>query len=83
VTYPGVATPANYTYDTDHYYTGGTDPRSIPLPSVVYDNGRLQSVTDALNQTTRYSYNLTTNTTTVTNPDGGIQTRSTTPMATC
>jgi len=31
-------------------------------------------VTDALNQTTHYAYDLTTNTTTVTFPDGGIQT---------
>ena len=75
VTYPGVATPAQYQYDATHLYTSGTNPRGYALPSIVYDaNGRLQSVTDALNQTTQYSYNLTTNTTTVTNPDGGIQT---------
>src|SRR5579883_2518764 len=72
VTYPGVATPAQYTYDPMHLYTGGTDPRGNALPSVTYDAaGRLQSVKDALGQTTGYAYNLSTNTTTVTNPDGG------------
>ena len=36
-----------------------------------YSNGQLQSVTDAVGNTTQYSYNVATNTTTVTNPDGG------------
>ena len=69
VTYPGLTTPAQYTYNTTHLYTGGTDPRGNALPSTTYDSsGRLQTVTDALRQTTSYAYNLTTNTTTVTNP---------------
>ena len=69
VTYPGIATPAKYTYDPTHLYTGGTDPRGNALPATVYDSsGRLQSVTDALGQKTSYAYNTATNTTTVTNP---------------
>jgi YD repeat-containing protein len=72
VTYPGVANPASYTYDGAHLYTGGADPRGNPLPSAQYDtDGRLQSVTDALNQTISYVYDLASHTTTVTNPDGG------------
>jgi RHS repeat-associated protein len=75
VTYSGVATPAQYQYDATHLYTGGTDQRGNPLPTAVYDaNGRLISATDALNQTTSYAYDLTTNTTTVTFPDTGVQT---------
>jgi YD repeat-containing protein len=59
VTYPGITTPAQYTYDTVHLYTGGTDPRGNALPSTTYDSsGRLQTVTDALAQTTSYAYNV-------------------------
>jgi YD repeat-containing protein len=82
VTYPpnnsGVYPVAQYIYRADHLYTAGTDPRSNPLPSTTYDSsGRLQSttltMTDAVNPpatyTTSYSYNLSTNTTTITYPD--------------
>jgi RHS repeat-associated protein len=69
VTYPGITTPAQYTYNTAHLYTGGTDPRGNALPSTTYDtSGRLQTVTDALSQTTSYAYNVAGNTTTTTYP---------------
>src|SRR5262249_23319402 len=69
VTYPGVATPATYTYDTTHLYTGGKDPRNNALPSTVYDtSGRLQSVTDALGQKTSYAYDLSLNKKKITYP---------------
>ena len=69
VTYPGIATPAQYTYDSTNLYTGGTDSRGNPLPVTSYDtSGRLQTVTNALNQTTSYAYDLTGQTTTVTYP---------------
>ncbi|MDR3426072.1 PKD domain-containing protein, partial [Silvimonas sp.] len=80
VTYPNTATPSTYTYDANHLYLSGTDARSNPLPVTTYYtatdtdlnglplNGRLQSVQDALGQTTSYAYNLATNTTTVTYP---------------
>jgi RHS repeat-associated protein len=75
VTYPGVATPAQYTYDLTHLYTGGTDPRGKALPSTTYDTaGRLQTVTDAKNQTTSYAYTVATNTTAITYPDMGTAT---------
>ncbi len=64
-----------------HYYAGGTDGRCNPLPSTSFypagqmDTsgnysvaGKLQSVTDAAGKTTTYTYNLATNTTTVTYP---------------
>ena len=80
VTYPGQSQASTYTYAADHYYTGGTDARGNPLPSSTYFgqtdtdpnglplNGRLQSVSDALSETTSYAYNLATNTTTITYP---------------
>jgi RHS repeat-associated protein len=75
VKYPGVATAARYTY-TDHYYTGGTDPRGKALPSTeYYADGRLKSVTDARDQTSRFAYDLATYTTTITNPDTGTVVR--------
>ncbi|SPF46811.1 hypothetical protein SBA4_3570010 [Candidatus Sulfopaludibacter sp. SbA4] len=72
ITYPGVSTSTQYTYDLTHLYTGGTDSRNNPLPSTTYDtSGRLQSVTDAALQTTSYAYDLTNRITTVTYPDTG------------
>jgi RHS repeat-associated protein len=80
---PGTPAPntSTYTYDPTfiHLYAGGTDGRCNPLPtSNYYSDGRLQSVTvspgnGAASYTTGYAYDLTTNTTTVTNPDGGHQ----------
>jgi RHS repeat-associated protein len=79
VTYPNTPQPSTYTYDSNHFYLSGTDFRSDPLPVTTYydstnDNGnssldgRLASVTDGLNETTSYAYDLSTNTTTVTYP---------------
>ncbi|MGD0733384.1 MAG: DUF2341 domain-containing protein [Terracidiphilus sp.] len=80
VTYPNTTQPSTYTYDASHLYLSGTDFRNNPLPVTTYYtatdtdpnglplNGRLQSVSDALGQTTSYAYNLATNTTTVTYP---------------
>jgi RHS repeat-associated protein len=79
---PGTSAPntSTYTYDANHLYLSGTDGRCNPLPSSTYYtsaetdpnglplNGRLQSVSDALGETTSYAYNLATNTTTVTYP---------------
>ncbi len=79
----GVSTSntSQYTYYPGHYYESGTDGRCNPLPSTSYyaagemDTsgvysvaGKLQSVSDALGETTSYAYNLSTNTTTVTYP---------------
>jgi YD repeat-containing protein len=73
---PDVATNVSYTYNTDHLLLTSTDARGNPeATATYYSDGRLQSITDALNQTTSYAYNLTTNTTTTTNPDGGVETR--------
>jgi RHS repeat-associated protein len=72
---------STYIYDSNHLYTGGTDALCHVLPSTAYYpsgtldangnslTGRLQSVTDALGETTGYAYNLATNTTTVTYPN--------------
>jgi RHS repeat-associated protein len=80
VTYPNTSQPSTYTYAANHYYTGGTDFRSNPLPTTAYYgptdsdpnglplNGRLESTTDGLGETTSYAYNLATDTTTVTHP---------------
>jgi RHS repeat-associated protein len=92
VTYPNTSQPSTYTYAANHYYTGGTDFRSNPLPTTAYYgsedldpnglplNGRLASTTDALNETTSYAYNLNTNTTTVTYPQDSTGARGTATM---
>jgi YD repeat-containing protein len=55
-----------------HFFHSGTDPRGNTVATTTYyPDGRLETVTDALNKTTRYTYDLVTNTTTITNPDGG------------
>jgi YD repeat-containing protein len=80
VTYPNTSQPSTYTYDTNHLYLSGIDARGNPLPVTTYFgptdtdpnglplNGRLESESDALGETTGYAYNLATNTTTVTYP---------------
>ena len=80
VQYPGIATPSYYHYYPNHFYNFGTDFRGNKLPVATYYDvgqidphgnsltGRLASTTDALNETTSYAYDLTTNTTTVTYP---------------
>jgi RHS repeat-associated protein len=74
---------AEYPDAPAHFYAGGTDGRCNPMPSTNYFGsgevdaegnslaGKLESVTDGLGETTSYSYNLSTNTTTVTYPPDG------------
>jgi YD repeat-containing protein len=65
------AAVAHYNYDpTDlHLYNGGQDARGIALPATAYTDGRLTSVTDAMAQITRYAYDTTAHSTTITYPD--------------
>lgn len=82
---PGSANPISVTYSYTnpsypHLFTSANDPRgNTAVVSTYYPDGRLASVKDALNNTTYYSYDLTTSTvtytTTITNPDGGITTQ--------
>ena len=75
VTLPDTPTPVTYTYDASHLLLKAVDARGNPAATATYySDGRLESVTDALGQTTRYAYDLLANTTTVTNPDGGVET---------
>jgi RHS repeat-associated protein len=80
VTFPALTAPAQYTYASDHSLLTQVDPNGNTTTNTYDSNGRLQtatgpSVTGAngspTQYVTQYSYNLTTNTTTVTNPDGG------------
>jgi RHS repeat-associated protein len=92
VTYPNTSQPSTYTYATNHYYLSGTDFRGYCLPSALYYPsgetdangnsiaGKLESVTDALNETTNYAYNLSTNTTTVEYPPDASGNRGTATM---
>jgi RHS repeat-associated protein len=75
VSYPGLTTSETYTYFTDHSLKSETDPRGNTSSATYYtdpaDAGRLQSITDTMQNTWSYSYNLSTNTTTTTNPPDG------------
>jgi YD repeat-containing protein len=63
---------STYTYDSNHLYTGGTDALCHVLPATAYYpsgkrdangnsmTGRLQSVTDAMGNTTSYEYLIAT-----------------------
>ncbi len=87
VTYPGLTQPETYMYLPDHSLQSETDPRGNTSSSVYYSSandggqsqldGRLFSVTDTMSNTWNYSYNLTTNTTTITNPTDGQGNRGT------
>lgn len=73
VTLPGITTPIRYTYDPGHRLLTQRDPRGNLATVTTYTpDGRVESVTDGVGNTTRYSYNLAENTTTTTNPDGGV-----------
>jgi RHS repeat-associated protein len=76
--------PATFSYlPGTHLYQSGTDSRGNPLPLITYYeaadfdannlplNGRMKSVTDALSETTGYTYDLVKNSTTVTYPPDG------------
>ena len=69
---PGTAAHDAYTYSTDHLLTGETDPRGNATSAQYFPDGRLKSVTDGFGNTTSYTYNVATNTTTTTFPDGGV-----------
>jgi RHS repeat-associated protein/uncharacterized repeat protein (TIGR01451 family) len=72
---PEVSTPVSYTYDPGHFFRSSTDSRgNAEASSTYYTDGRLASITDAIGNTTRYSYALAENKTTVTYSDGGIST---------
>jgi RHS repeat-associated protein len=69
---PGIDTPLKYEYAPGHFFVKGIDGRGNPeTTTTYYPDGRLASVTDAAGKTTGYAYDLATNTTTVTHPDGG------------
>lgn len=73
VSLPGQSTPIQYTYDSNHLLLSVKNASGTTAATVTYDSsGRLASITDAAGDTTAYSYDLTTNTTTVTAPDGGV-----------
>jgi RHS repeat-associated protein len=80
VTFPTLTQPATYTYFTDHSLKTQVDPNGNTTTNAYYPDGRLQNVTgpsvtgpdgNPTNYLTQYAYNLTTKTTTVTNPDNG------------
>lgn len=73
VALPGLSNPLAYEYDASHYLTKSTDARGNPeATNAYYPDGRLQSITNALGETTSYAYDLATHTTRQTNPDGGV-----------
>ena len=89
VKFPGISTPAQYTYANDHSLLTNTDPNNDTWTYTYYtdpaDNGRLESMTSPsvtgangspTQYVTQYSYNVATNTTTTTNPDGGVVTET-------
>jgi RHS repeat-associated protein len=92
VTYPGVSKPTQYTYDTNpldlsyHALLTRSDPNSNTWTNAYYTSGpnvgRLNTVTSPAvtgapnGYTTTYSYNVPTNATTTTNPDGGMVTET-------
>jgi len=62
-----------YRYATAHVIQTIIDARGNTAASATYfPDGRLQSETDAVGNTTRYAYDLDAHTMTVTNPDGGV-----------
>lgn len=77
VTWPGATTPISYTYDASHLLLSAVNPRgNAEAQTSYYPDGRLQSVTDAVGDTTTYTYSLSgaTSTTAVTYPNGGVTT---------
>jgi RHS repeat-associated protein len=86
VTYPGISTPAVYTYTPDHSLKTRVDPNNNTWTYTYYtdpaNNGRLQTVTSPSvagapnGYLTQYSYNVATNKTTTTNPDTGVITET-------
>jgi RHS repeat-associated protein/uncharacterized repeat protein (TIGR01451 family) len=76
VSFPGTTLPGAYTYDSTHLLKSETDPRGNSTSSQYYPDGRLQSITDGMQNTTSFAYALNadgTTTTTTTFPDTGVQ----------
>ena len=72
LTQPGNPLPLRYSYDSNRLLTEGFDGRgNRALFSTYYPDGRLQSVTDGLGNTTGYAYDLPGNFTVISYPDGG------------
>lgn len=68
---PDITTPVTYSYDDDHLFLEGNDPRgNTMLGNTYYTDGRLRTETDAVGHTFEYLYDLNTRTTTVVHPDG-------------
>jgi RHS repeat-associated protein/uncharacterized repeat protein (TIGR01451 family) len=77
VALPGISTPVAYSYDSTHLILTIKDARGNTAASATYyDDGRLESETDAVGNTTSYAYDLTSNTITTTYPDSGVQTET-------
>lgn len=71
---PGVTAPTSYTY-TAHYIQNIVDARgNTSAQATYYADGRLQSETDAVGNTTQYAYDVPGHKTSITNPDGGVVT---------
>jgi YD repeat-containing protein len=72
VTYPGIPIPATFQYSS-HLLTQEKDRNGNVAGISTYDpvTGRLQTITDEMGNLTQMAYDTSTNTTTITNPDGG------------
>ncbi len=67
--------PAKYTYNSTHLLTSETDQNgNLAGTTTYYSNGQIQSITDAVGNVTHFAYSTSPSTTTVTNPDAGVQT---------
>ncbi len=88
VQYPGLTAAETYVYLSDHSLQTETDPRGMTSTATYYSSaddggqplldGRLETISDTMQPPNvwHYSYNLSTNTTTTTNPDSGTVTRT-------
>jgi RHS repeat-associated protein len=81
VYYPSVVTPTIYSYNMGsyaHFFQSAKDARGYTAATTTYyqtndaNNGRLQTATDAMGNTTTFGYNFSNNSTVITNPDGGV-----------
>lgn len=69
---PSIPTTVRYEYAAGHFLVREFDPRGGATTAAYDADGRLQSETDRLGNTTRYAYDLNANSTTITYPDGGV-----------
>jgi len=69
---PDLDTDVMYAYYEGHYILDIIDPRGNRAAKMTYtDDGRLETLTDALGNVTSYEYSLEINTTAIIHPDGG------------